>query len=36
MNKLFHVGFQKWQALTCDFLETLTKFLFYFLTTVTS
>lgn len=36
MNKLFHVGLQTWQAQTCDFLETLTKFLLYFLTTVTS
>lgn len=35
MNKLFHVGLQTWQAQTCDLLETLTKFLLYFLTTVT-
>lgn len=31
MNKLFHVGPQT--AQTCDLLETLTKFLLYFLTT---
>lgn len=36
MNKLFHVGLQTWRAQTCDLLETLTKFLLYFLTTVTN
>lgn len=33
MSKLFHVTLQKWQAQTGDLLETLTKFLLYFLTT---
>lgn len=33
MSKLFHVTLQKWQAQTSDLLETLTKFLLYFLTT---
>lgn len=33
VSKLFHVRLQKWQAQTGDLLETLTKFLLYFLTT---
>lgn len=33
MSNRFHVTLQKWQAHTGDLLETLTKFLLYFLTT---